>query len=94
VVLSHDRAALGASLTEVFDAGLGVVPGLVVLPHARRRLLTDDHPRMSVLARRFAPSPCLVLDDGVRVDLGPDGSLPPDARLVADDGRITEGAAA
>ena len=94
VVLFHDRAAQGASLTEVLDAGLGVVPGLVVLPHARRRLRTDDHPRMSVLARRFAPASCLVLDDGVRVDLGPGGALPPDARLVGDDGRITEGAAA
>jgi hypothetical protein len=94
VVLFHDRAAQGASLTEVFDAGLGVVPGIVVLPHARRRLLTDDHARMSVLARRFAPAPCLVLDDGVRVDLGPGGALPPDARLVAEDGRIAEGTAA
>ncbi len=94
VVLFHDRAAQGASLTEVFDAGIGVIPGLVLLPHARRRLRTDDHLRMSVLARRFAPSSCLVLDDGVRVDLGPGGALPPDARLVGDDGRITEGTAA
>lgn len=94
VVLFHDRAAQGASLTEVFDAGIGVLPGLVLLPHARRRLRTDDPLRMSVLARRFAPSSCVVLDDGVRVDLGPGGALPPDARLVGDDGRITEGTAA
>ena len=84
MVLFHDRAAHGASLTEVFDAGIGVVPGLVLLPHARRRLLTDDALRMSALARRFAPASCLVLDDGVRVDLGPDGALPPDARVVGD----------
>ncbi|SNS27996.1 hypothetical protein SAMN04488107_2025 [Geodermatophilus saharensis] len=94
VVLFHDRAAQGASLTEVFDAGIGVVPGLVLLPHARRRLRTDDPLRMSVLARRFAPATCVVLDDGVRIDLGPGGALPPDARLVGDDGRITEGTAA
>jgi hypothetical protein len=94
VVLFHDRAAQGASLTEVFDAGIGVVPGLVLLPHARRRLRTDDHLRMSVLARRFAPATCLVLDDGVRVDLGPDGALPADARVLGDDGLITEGTAA
>jgi hypothetical protein len=49
---------------------------------------------MSVLARRFAPATCLVLDDGVRVDLGRDGALPPDARVLDDDGRITEGTAA
>jgi hypothetical protein len=94
VVLFHDRAAQGASLTEVFDAGLGVVPGLVLLPHARRRLRTDDHLRMSVLARRFAPASCLVLDDGVRIDLGTDGALPSDARVLGEDGRITEGTAA
>jgi hypothetical protein len=89
VVLFHDRAAQGASLTEVFDAGIGVIPGLVLLPHARRRLLTDDVLRMSGLARRFAPDPCLVLDDGVRVDLGPDGAVPPDARVVGANGLIT-----
>ncbi|WP_369134836.1 hypothetical protein [Modestobacter sp. I12A-02662] len=94
VVLFHDRAAQGASLTEVFDAGIGVVPDLVLLPHARRRLVTDDVLRMSVLARRFAPVPCVVLDDGVRVDLGPDGALPPDARVVGTNGLITEGTAA
>jgi hypothetical protein len=84
---------LGASLTEVFDAGIGVVSGLVLLPHARRRLLTDDVVRMSGLARRFAPAPCLVLDDGVRVDLGPDGAVPPDARVVGTNGLITGGTA-
>jgi hypothetical protein len=94
VVLFHDRAAQGASLTEVFDAGIGVVPGLVLLPHARRRLRTDDPLRMSALAHRFAPASCLVLDDGVRVDLGPDGAPPPGARVLRDDGRITEGTAA
>jgi hypothetical protein len=94
VVLFHDRAAHGRSLTEVFDAGVGVVPDLVLLPHARRRLITDDHLRMSVLARRFEPASCVVLDDGVRVDLGPGGALPPDARVVGSDGRITEGTAA
>jgi hypothetical protein len=89
VVLFHDRAAHGASLTEVFDAGIGVVQGLVLLPHARRRLKTDDVLRMSVLARRFAPASCLVLDDRVRVDLRPGGALPPDARVVGATGLIT-----
>jgi hypothetical protein len=93
VVLFHDRAAHGASLTEVFDSGIGVIPGLVLLPHARRRLLTDDVLRMSRLARRFAPDTCLVLDDGVRVDLGADGAVPPDARVVGANGLITGGAA-
>jgi hypothetical protein len=93
VVLFHDRAAQGASLTEVFDAGIGVVPDLVLLPHARRRLVTDDVLRMAGLARRFAPDSCLVLDDGVRVDLGPDGALPSDARVVGANGLIAGGTA-
>ena len=94
VVLFHDRAAQGPAPAEVFDAGLDVLRGLVLLPHARRRLRADDTDRMSVLARRFAPATCLVLDDGVRVDLGPDGSLPPQARVVSADGRIVEASAA
>jgi cyanophycinase-like exopeptidase len=88
VVLFGDRAAQGPAHSEVYDAGLGVIPGLVLLPHARRRLRTDDLGRMSVLARRFAPASCLVLDDGIRVDLGADGDLPPGARVVDADGRI------
>jgi len=88
VVLFHDRAAHGPAQTEVLDAGLGVVPGVVVLPHARRRLRVDDALRMSILARRFAPAHCVVLDDGVTVELGVERVVPPDARLVTTDGRI------
>ena len=88
IVLFHDRAAQGPTHAEVFDDGLGLVPGAVLLPHARRRLLVDDRVRMGVLARRFAPARCVVLDDGVRVDLGPDGSLPGTAKVVGYDGKI------
>jgi hypothetical protein len=94
VVLFGDRAAQGPAHSEVYDEGLGVIDGLVLLPHARRRLRTDDRGRMSVLARRFAPSSCVVLDDGVRVDLGPGGELPPGARVVDADGRIGQAGAA
>ena len=88
VVLFGDRAAQEPAHSEVYDEGLGLIDGLVLLPHARRRLRTDDLGRMSVLARRFAPASCLVLDDGVRVDLGEDGELPPGARVVGTDGSI------
>ena len=93
IVLFHDHAAQGPAQSEVYDQGLGVVPDVVPLPHARRRLRTDDGLRMSVLARRFAPARCLVLDDGVTVSLGSSGELPAGARVVGDDGRITEAAA-
>jgi hypothetical protein len=94
VVLFHDNAPQGPAQTEVFDEGLGLVRGLVLLPHARRRLYVDDLTRMSVLSRRFAPAHCVVLDDGTRLDLGPDGSLPPHAPVVGADGRISMLAAA
>jgi hypothetical protein len=89
VVLFHDFVPHGVAQTEVLGEGLGVVRDLVLLPHARRRLRVDDQVRMSVLARRFGPAPCLVLDDELRVDLTSEGRLPPDARVIAADGRVT-----
>jgi hypothetical protein len=89
VVLFHDFVPHGVAQTEVLGEGLGVIRDLVLLPHARRRLRVDDQVRMSVLARRFDPAACLVLDDELRVDLTADGHLPPDARVIAADGRVT-----
>jgi len=94
VVLFHDGAVHGPAQTEVLGEGVGVIPRLVLFPHARRRLRTGDVTRMSLLARRFAPAACVVLDDGVRLDLGPDLRLPPDARVIGADGRIVETSAA
>ena len=88
VVLFHDRVPHGPAHAEVYDDGLGVLTGVVLLPHARRRLRVDDQLRMSVLARRFEPATCVVLDDGVRVELGLDGSLPEGARVIDSDGHI------
>ena len=88
VVLFNDRVAHGPSQSEVLAAGLGVLHDVVLFPHARRRLRTDDPVRMSVLARRFAPARCVVLDDGMTVDFGDSGSLPDNARVVTEDGRI------
>ncbi len=88
VLLFHDRAAHGPSHAEFLDSGLGWLRGVVLLPHARRRLRADDAARMAELAVRAAPARCVVLDDGVRLDLGSGGAVPPDARVVALDGRI------
>jgi hypothetical protein len=90
VVLFHDFVSHGVAQTEVFGEGLGVVRGLVPLPHMRRRLRVDDPVRMSVLARRFTPDRCVVLDDGVRVPLSADGRPPADARVLDDDGQVVE----
>lgn len=88
VVLFHDRVPQGPAHAEIYDEGLGLIPGAVLLPHARRRLRVDDLTRMSVLAARFAPATCVVLDDGMRLDLAADGALPPGARLIEAGGRI------
>ena len=88
VVLFHDRTAHGSAQTEVLDAGLGVVRRLVALPHARRRLRVDEPLRMAIFARRFAPASCVVLDDGVTVELGSDHALPPDTRVVSAEGTL------
>ena len=82
VVLFHDFTPHGVAAAELHDRGLGRLPGIVALPHAKRRLLLDDHERMSVLARRFAEHRLLLLDDGAVVRF-PDGAteLPAGARV-------------
>ena len=59
------------------------------MPHARRRVHLDDVDRNRVIAHRFAPARIVLLDDGGRVVLGPDGSLPDDARVVTPEGAVT-----
>ncbi|WP_240978118.1 hypothetical protein [Knoellia koreensis] len=88
VVLFHDYGPEGAQEAEVFDRGLGRVPGVVALPHARRRLRLDDHPRMAVMARRFTDEHCLLLDDGTAIEVGADGALPVGARILGTDGAV------
>ncbi|MET0838516.1 MAG: hypothetical protein ABWY19_07035 [Marmoricola sp.] len=88
VVLFHDFVPHGVAQTEVYGTGIGVVPGVVALPHARRRLQVNDPVHMSVLARRFAPAHCLVLDDSTRIPLDEEGRLPPDARVLDLEGHI------
>ena len=54
VVLFHDYAPRGSHEAEVFDRGLGRVPGVIALPHARRRLRLEDRARC---VRSGAPLP-------------------------------------
>jgi hypothetical protein len=90
IVLFHDRAPQGPGHPELYGPGLGVLSGVVPLPHARARLLLDDVPRMTVLARRFAPARCILLEKGTRVDTDSDGgACPPGTRVLAEDGRVT-----
>ncbi len=68
VVLFHDSPPQGAGDPEVLDEGLGLCPGAVALPDARRRLRLDDPSRVAIFARRFAPATCMVLDPRARAD--------------------------
>lgn len=61
VVLFHDDPPQGRGESEVLDAGLGLVPSLVVFPEPERRLKLDDVSNVRLLARRFAPSKCVAM---------------------------------
>lgn len=63
VVLFHDSPPQGPGDAEVLDAGLGRARGLVLLPHAKKRLRLEDASRVGLMARRFSPAACVPLDD-------------------------------
>jgi hypothetical protein len=69
IVLFHDTPPQGAGVPEVLETGLGVVRGVLPMPHARRRLKLDEPTRVELHARRFAPDVAVALDDGARVVL-------------------------
>ena len=89
VVLFNDNAARGPTWAEVYDGGLGVLPHTVLLPAAHSRLHMDEYERMSIFARRFEPSRCVLLDPGVTVQVGYDDALPPDAPIIGPDGQVS-----
>lgn len=91
IVLFGDRSAHGPGHPEVYGIGLSVVRDVVLLPHAKARLLLDDAPRMAVFARRFAPARCLPLEAGTRVELSDALPLvlPAGARVLGEDGHVT-----
>ncbi len=68
IVLYHDRMPQGERDAEVLGSGLGLVGGHVLLPDPAHRLQTDDHLRISFMARRFAPDTCVTLDSGTAVE--------------------------
>jgi peptidase E len=67
IVLFHDSPPQGPGASEVLGAGLGLVPGVVMLPHPNTRLRLADPERVSLLARRFEPAQCLAFPEGAHV---------------------------
>jgi len=89
IVLFHDRSPHGPGHPEVYGSGLGITRDVVLLPHARARLLLDDTARMAVFARRFGPARCVLLEAGTRLELSDAGAgLPPGTRVLAEDGHV------
>ncbi len=89
IVLFHDNPPQGRGNAEVLAAGLGLFPNVVVLPHARRRLMLHDKARISVFARRHATAACYALDDRcwIRFD-GARWSSGPDTYQLCSDGQL------
>jgi peptidase E len=94
IVLFHDAPPQGSSWAEVMEAGFGLVPGLVALPHASKRLHTHDARNVQVMARRFAPACCALLDEGSRFDWnGKRWSARPGSSRLGEDGSVEEAGA-
>jgi hypothetical protein len=86
IVLFHDRAPQGPGHPEIYGSGLSMLRDVVLLPHARDRLLLDDTARMAVFARRFAPARCVLLEQGTKLDTG--GTWLAAGRVLGEDGRV------
>ncbi len=91
IVLFHDSPPQGSAFAEVMEAGFALVPDLVALPHARRRLRSDDARNVQLFAQRFAPSACALLDAGSRLLWnGARWSAVPGTARLGEDGRLVE----
>ncbi|MFK7739641.1 MAG: hypothetical protein AB8H80_04895 [Planctomycetota bacterium] len=91
VVLFHDAPPQGSSYAEVMEAGFGLLPGLVALPHAKHRLQAEDSVRVRLLSRRFTPALCAMLDYRTRIDWRGGKWLPhAGAMQLAEDGQVLE----
>ena len=64
IVLFHDKLPQGRRDAEILGQGLGIIPGVVLLPSATARLRMRDRLRVSLFDRRFSPSICMTLDSG------------------------------
>mgnify|MGYP003676439492 CR=1 FL=1 len=64
IVLYHDRTPLGRRDPEVLGPGLGIIPNLIFLPDAKKRLQDKDRARVGIFSDRFAPGDCITLNNG------------------------------
>jgi hypothetical protein len=94
VLFHHGHAAAHDGVdTEVMESGLGALPGIVFLPHSRKRLDLHDRASLQILARRFAPDPCVLLDDGDQLEWDGHRWIQPEGTRTIDANGIVVGAA-
>jgi len=96
IVLYHDSPPQGPGYPEIMGPGLGLVTGVLPLPHAHRRLRLDDRDRVGLFARRFAPLACLAFEDGGHATLedGRTWTRVSGVRRLCADGMLVEGVGA
>ncbi len=90
ILLFHDSPPQGPGDAEFLGPGLGMAPGVVVLPHASRRLDLDHRGRVALLARRLAPELVVALDDGDRLEANREGWSGAGARRLTSAGAVVE----
>ena len=73
IVLFHDHMPHGRRDPEVFGAGLGLVPGYIVMPDASNRLRFENRSRIRLTAQRFAPDVCITFDNASLLALSGEG---------------------
>lgn len=88
IVLFHDSPPQGLGHPELSEAGLGLFPGVVALPHAGRRIRLGDADRVQRIARRFAPSVCVLLDEDTHAEWDGRWWAPNGARRLLEDGSV------
>jgi hypothetical protein len=91
IVLFHDSPPQGAGNPEVLELGLGLIPGVVVLPSARHRLHLEHTQRVALMVQRLAPARCVPMDERERLESA-DGvlSFTDGLRLLRPDGTVGE----
>ncbi|HNC96903.1 MAG TPA: hypothetical protein PKW90_12315 [Myxococcota bacterium] len=64
ILLYHDFTPYGVGTAEVLDRGMGLVPGLWLLAHARQRLNMANHDALAVMVARLGPQRVIGLENG------------------------------
>lgn len=90
LVLFHDSPPQGPGHPELQEAGLGLYPDVIPMPHADKRLKLHDTRRMARFAERFAPSPCVLLEADTRLEWTAQGWEARSTRRIHVDGTLVD----